>query len=171
MIEFFIKDKEPQDFFCILKEIVYPVLKKDPLWHFFGEGELGLIVRCSDNFEQKLWKEFVKNDMHPSFYEWNNDHKIVTEHWEYMKKIFHLNSEFAMEHVLDEYSFSMFEDRMVHSLYNNLAEVAQGWDMRRESNVLATMLVNRATYTGMRIRYLQELESHGKNGDAGTPDT
>ena len=115
MIEFLIAGADTKEYFRILKYIVYPVLKEDPLWHFFNEEEQGLIVRCSDEFQNILEETLGEHELSSSYTYWSKDHTIVMENWEYMKKIFHMNSEFAMENTLKYGPTCQFVDRIVHS--------------------------------------------------------
>jgi hypothetical protein len=158
MIEFLIAGADTKEYFRILKYIVYPVLKEDPLWHFFNEEEQGLIVRCSDEFQNILEETLGEHELSSSYTYWSKDHTIVMENWEYMKKIFHMNSEFAMENTLKYGPTCQFVDRIVHSLFNNLGYTVNNWDIEIESNILADCLISRAIYTGIRTQYKKMLE-------------
>ena len=168
MIEFLIK-AEPKEFLHILKESIYPILKKDPMWHFWNEGKDGLIVRCSKSFKGKVYKELTKSKYDCYIQDWNHDQKIVEEHWDYMTKIFHINSEYAMEltintqYHLHEDDIWLFEDRICHSFFNNVEMTAMDKSFLRESAELASILIARARYDGILIRAREEKEVQNGN--------
>jgi len=155
-----------EEYMTILKNIAYPVLKKDPQWHFWNEGGWGLLVRCSDEFFSPLLKRFLKNKLHPTFQDWEHDQRVVEENWDYMKKIFHLNSEFAMEHTLDEKDIWLVMDRMVHSFFNTHEMTARNRPFFEESNQISHMLIGRAVYDGMKFQELDEIRKKEKDGNS-----
>jgi hypothetical protein len=168
MKEFLITEIKINDYLTILKETVYPILKDDPLWHFWNELGGGLIVRCSSKFSTKLHKRLLKKGIHPEIKSWVHDQRIVEENWDYMIDMFHLNSKYAMEHTLENKYFLteedcwLFMDRMIHSFYNNVEMTAMKKPFYGEAYGLARILIGRATYDGMNFL---EMESRGKVKD------
>lgn len=168
MIEFNITSIPQDQYFSFLKTVIYPALKDDPFWHFFNESELGLLVRCSKTlFSSKLRNVLLDNKAVFTEKKWDKDQEIVEKYWDYMKKLFHLNSEFAMENSITSQDFWVFCDRLTHSLYNMVGLTANSWPFETETDVLAVMLIRRSIYTGMRLSYLQSRMQNGESTGEG----
>lgn len=144
----------------ILRYAYHTVLKEDPHWHFFFEAEFGEFVRVSEEhvplFAEYLTENEIEFEHEPFWYE---EHDFIKVNLEYFKKLYHLNSEFAMtyEGPADSlFSYlNNFVERYSHSLHDMIHLVLGGDVLERESKNLALVVLNRSFYDGYRAYYLR----------------
>lgn len=158
--EFHIEDNELtiQQRFQVIKSIYEMCLEKDERWHFFYEDEVGDIIRCSPGFSDKVkttlddagFKYKFNNAWLETIYE-------VVNNPEYFADLFHLNSEYVINKALkiDKAQMSAFFDRYSHSLFLKYY-FSMGEFPYKESDLLATTVLNRAFYEGLRHQFIRD---------------
>lgn len=106
--------------FSHISTIYEEILRKDPLWHYFYEGDYSLI-RCSKKYEKAVAKYLRENNItfkKPK--EWKEG-LYVTQKYQYIfKHIFHQTSVLALELFKNE-DFKFYvsaADRIIHPFFN-----------------------------------------------------
>ncbi len=113
-------DKGMEAAFSHISTIYEKILCKDPLWHYFYEGDYSLI-RCSKKYEKALAKYLRENNI--TFKKpivWKEGLYVTQKYQHIFKHIFHQTSVLALELFKngDLKSYISAADRVIHPFFN-----------------------------------------------------
>jgi len=171
----------------LIYDILENALEDDESWHFFNEAELGIFLRCDEEFVPEV--ETYLNSINVKYTIENYDkdeNQLVALFQHLFIDYFHCNSMLAMLFVhkilnsnesIDGHKGWFLEnvtERVVHSLLNNSQFMAEdsfikvatdqfGEPEVWESFLLSDIVINRSMYGGIRNQYKKYLKS--KNGE------
>jgi hypothetical protein len=136
----------------IIKEIYTEVLKDDDNWHFFYENNYS-IVRCSESFYPEVIEKLKQLDV---YYrekgEWVDEQVATIKYQHIYKGLFHYFTLMALEEY-DESDIGMIYDRVSHCFLNHQFYVLEDYRKKHgrqwEANIMSSVLIDRAAYTGM----------------------
>jgi len=177
-------DNDPYETAKNLISLYCDVLRKDPNWHFFNEGDF-MVVRCSNLFVKDVEK-FLKDNKFTKYIgpkEWVES-TYVTKHFQYtfFLKMFHQISEGAMTVLFDDdhdayenyydYCIKNIMERIIHAWFNHntMFAVVFGKALKDpidcqlwEADIISSLSIQRARYGG-KYEFLRNLEIKNKNG-------
>jgi hypothetical protein len=107
----------PDESWCLLRGLYQDVLRKDPLWHFFYEGEYS-IIRCSGEFTEDVCNYLERESVvftEPAM--WMDDSPTVRRFHSIFTVLFHSFSVLAMEY--DDEEWFVTADRVIHCYMNH----------------------------------------------------
>ncbi len=136
----------------IIKEIHIEVLIDDNNWHFFYEN-LYNIIRCSESFYPKVIEKLKQLGV---YYrergEWVDEQEATRKYQHIYKGLFHYFTLMALE----EYDYNEIHwiyDRVSHCFLNHQFYVLEDYRKKCgkqwEANIMASVLIDRSSYTGM----------------------
>jgi hypothetical protein len=156
----------------LIKELHRRVLKDDPEWHFFYEGNFS-IIRCRNKFASRVEK-FFEHSLIDYKYNgtWVDSSYAVRDYIDFFKPLFHLYSTLALK--LNEGDLFHVSDRVNHCFFNHQSYVAKSYVKAYgqnfwEAQLMGELAVRRAHYIG-RLDYFEEVleKEKEKNEDKDT---
>lgn len=140
---------------------IYSVLKKDTVYHFLYEAGY-LLVRGDKKYSGELEKLLHSMGMYVYIMEdkWIEQSEIVKRNIDYFYKLFHLNSDFAINKsmTMSKKDIIRFLERAVHTfiLVNHMPLVKVYKSNIAESEILSKMAIERAFMDGIAVeRYIR----------------
>lgn len=181
VIEFFLLDfnEDLDKAWGKINALYNRILYKDPNWHFFWEDEYS-IIRCSQEFEEKVTKFFKEFDIQYKFNgQWSDGSEMVRKYNKIFQPMFHCFSELAIK--MDEPDLFDVADRVTHCFFNHAYYMAKDHrepfkhpyiidPMMWEAEMMARLTIYRAHYIGKytmekRIEKIAKEQEQEKNGD------
>ena len=110
-------NEDPELTWSILKSLYDKILRRDPFWHFFYEGEFS-IVRCSGELTKEVCDFLDEHDIvytEPSV--WMDSSGTVRRFHTVFTTLFHSYSVLAMEY--DDVEWFYVADRVIHCYMNH----------------------------------------------------
>jgi len=110
-------NEDPELTWSILKSLYDKILRRDPFWHFFYEGEFS-IVRCSGELTKEVCNFLDEHDVvytEPSV--WVDSSDTVKRFHTVFTTLFHSYSVLAMEY--DDGEWFHVADRVIHCYMNH----------------------------------------------------
>lgn len=171
-------DADPYETSKNLISLYCDLLRKDPSWHFFNEGDF-MVVRCSNLFAKDVKKWLDDNGFtnYKGPKEWKES-TYVTQHFQYkfFLKMFHQISEGVMTVIFDDarneygdyedYCIRSIAERIIHAWFNHnmMFAIVFGkkikdpiYCQRWEAEVVGSIAIDRALYGG-KYELLRGLE-------------
>lgn len=180
-------DADPYETVKNLISLYCDLLRRDPLWHFFNEGDF-MVVRCSNLFSKDVKKWLDDNGFTnykgPKAWE---ESTYVTQHFQYnfFLKMFHQISEGVMTIIFDDarnvygdyedYCIRNFAERIIHAWFNHnmMFAIVFGKKLKRpidcqrwEAELVGSISLDRALYGG-KYEFLRALELKKKQEENG----
>lgn len=170
VVEFFLPDfnEDLDKAWAKINALYDKVLHKDQNWHFFYEGEYS-IIRCSQEFEEKVIEFFEEFDIQYEFNGlWIDGSSVVCKYRKIFQPMLHCFSELAIS--MDEVDLLDVADRVTHCFFNHAYYMAK--DHREpfkhpdivdptlwEAEMMARLSVYRAHYIGKYTmeKYIKKL--------------
>ena len=169
VIEFFLLDfnEDLDKAWATINALYDKVLHEDPNWHFFWEGKYS-IIRCSQEFEEKVIKFFEEFDIQYKYNGlWIDGASVVCKYSKMFQPMFHCFSELAIN--MDEADLFNVADRVTHCFFNHAYYMAKDHrapfkhpdsmdSMFWEAEMMARLSVYRAHYIGKYTmeRYIEK---------------
>ena len=125
IVEFFLPDfnEDLDKAWAKINALYDKVLCKDPNWHFFYEDKYS-IIRCSQEFEEKVIKFFEEFDIQYKFNGlWIDGSEMVCKYNKIFQSMFHCFSELAIN--MDESELFDVADRVTHCFFNHAYYMAK----------------------------------------------
>lgn len=139
----------------IIKDLHYQILKNDPEWHMFYEGQYS-IIRCQFRFYKKVIRFFKSRNIKYEYIgRWIDGSYVVRKYNKFFKPLFHMYSKLSLE--LDEEDLYYVSDRVCHCFFNHQTYMAKQWveldgPHLWEASLMGRLATGRAMHAG-RVDY------------------
>lgn len=149
----------------VIRHLYYKILKNDPEWHFFYEGQY-TIIRCQFRFYNKVVNFFNDRCIKYKYKgKWVDGSYVVRKYNKFFKPLFHMYSHLSLG--LNEDDLYFVSDRVIHCFFNHQTYMAKEhvntygpflW----EAEFMGKLSTNRSIYSG-KVDYYNKLEDLKKS--------